>query len=162
MKKQSLRISRIARPLKLVCGVLVLLGALMTVSPAQAEVSCHVINAKGVGQDTGGGNTTANIIGGGLLHGTNAAHVTITGVSGTVASFVETATFTNQHGTLTVLVTGGIDFTTGQFSASGPVTAATGGLSGATGNISFSGVVSLSSGVFTEDISGALCVDLAP
>jgi hypothetical protein len=41
-------------------------------SPAAAAASCHKINAKGVGQDLGGGNTTANINGGGLLNGTTA------------------------------------------------------------------------------------------
>jgi hypothetical protein len=61
---------------------------------------------------------------------------------------------------LTAVVTGGIDASTAQFSASGPVTAATGKLWGATGNITFSGP--LSGNVFTEDISGCVCVDPAP
>jgi hypothetical protein len=156
MKTQRLRISTIF------LGALVSLGALMTVIPAQAEVSCHLINAKVIGQDLGGGNITGNIIGGGLLQGTIAGHITITGISGTVASFVDTVTFTNQHGTLTVVVTGAIDVTTGQFNASGPVTAATGKLAGATGNISFSGVENFAAAIFSEDIAGTVCVDLAP
>jgi hypothetical protein len=139
-----------------------LLLALTTVSPVRASVSCHLINAKAVGQDLGAGSTTGNVIGGGLLQGTIAGSITVTGVSGTVASFVETVTFTNQHGTLTVLVTGAIDLTTGQFNASGPVTAGTGKLSGATGNISVSGVANFAAAVFTEDITGAVCVNLAP
>jgi hypothetical protein len=97
-----------------------------------------------------------------LLHGTLAGSLTITGVSGTVATFMETVTFTNQHGTLTVVVTGAIDVTTGQFNASGPVTAATGKLFGATGNISLSGVANFATAIFTEDITGVVCVDLAP
>jgi hypothetical protein len=139
-----------------------LLLALITVCPARAGVSCHLINAKGVGQDLGAGSTTGNVIGGGLLHGTIAGSISVTGVSGTVASFVETVTFTNQHGTLTVVVTGAIDVITGQFNASGPVTAATGKLSGATGNISVSGIANFAAAVFTEDITGVVCVDLAP
>jgi len=141
--------------------VLSLLAA-MTVSPARAGVACHLINAKGVGQDQGGGSTTGNVIDGGLLQGTIAGNISVTGVSGNIASFVETVTFTNRHGTLTIVVTGAIDVTTGHFNASGPVTAATRKLSGATGNIALSGVVNFATGIFTEDITGSVCVDLAP
>jgi 2',3'-cyclic-nucleotide 2'-phosphodiesterase (5'-nucleotidase family) len=161
MKMHNFRISRLVSPSIMLVGALVSLGAL-TVSPAQAGVSCHLINAKAVGQDLGGGSTTASVMGGGLLHGTNAGSLTITGVSGTVASFVETVTFTNRHGTLTVLVTGWIELTTGQFNASGPVTAATGKLAGATGQISLSGAANFATAIFSEDISGVVCVDLAP
>ena len=136
--------------------------ALMTVCPVRAGVSCHLINAKGVGQDLGTGSTSGKVIGGGLLQGAIAGNITVTGVSGTVASFVETVTFTNQHGTLTVLVTGAIDVTTGQFNATGPVTAATGKLSGATGHISVAGLANFAAAVFTEDINGVVCADLAP
>jgi hypothetical protein len=160
MNKHNFRISRTASLPLIALGFLVSLGAL--ISPAQAEVSCHLINAKAVGQDHGGGATTGSVIGGGLLHGTIAGSITGTGLVGTVASFVETVTFTTQHGTLTVMVTGAIDITTGQFNASGPVTAATGKLSGASGNIALSGVVNFATGVFSEDISGAVCVNLAP
>ncbi len=131
--------------------------------PAQAGVSCHVINAKGVGEDLGFGNTVANVIGGGLLNGTIVGNIAVTGppVDG-LAPFIETATLTNKHGTVTVVVAGAIDITTGRFNASGPMTDATGKLSGATGNLSFSGIVDFASGIFTEDISGEVCVDLAP
>jgi hypothetical protein len=160
MNNHGFRISGIASLSKILFAVLVSLGALM--SPAQAGVSCHLMNAKAVGEDVGGGNTTARVIGGGLLEGTSAGSLTITGVSGTVASFTETVTFTNQHGTLTVSVTGAIDVITGQFNASGPVTASTGKLSGATGQLSLSGVAHFATGIFTEDITGVICVDLAP
>ena len=162
MNNQRFRVSGIASLSKVFFGVLVSLGTLMTITPAQAGVSCHLINAKGVGEDLGGGNTTAKVIGGGLLQGTIAGSLTITGVSGTVASFMETVTFTNQHGTLTVVVTGAIDVITGQFNASGPVTAASGKLSGATGALSLSGVAHFAAAIFTEDITGVVCVDLAP
>jgi len=135
-----------------------LLGA-----PAQAGVSCHLINAKGAGKDLGFGNTAADVMGGGLLQGTLAGSITVTGppVSGLVP-FMETVTFTNPRGSLTILVTGAIDVATGHFNASGPVTAGTGKLAGATGNISLSGIVNFASAIFTEDISGLICVDLAP
>ena len=99
------------------------------------------------------GTTTGNVIDRGLLQGTIAGNLSVTGVSGNIASFVATVTFTNQHGTLTLVVTGAIDVTTGQFKASGPVPAATGKLSG---------VVDFATGIFTEDITGSVCVDLAP
>ena len=66
MNKQILRFFRITSPTVKVF----LLGSLMTVSLAQAGVSCHLVNAKGVGQDLGGGSITGNVIGGGLLQGT--------------------------------------------------------------------------------------------
>jgi hypothetical protein len=160
MKTQRFGFFRVARPSIGLMSTLVVLA--LTVCPARAAVSCHLINAKGVGQDLGAGSTTGNVIGGGLLEGTIAGSITVTGVSGTVASFTETVTFTNRLGTLTVVVTGAIDLNTGQFNASGPVTAGTGKLSGATGNISVSGVANFAAAVFTEDITGAICVDLAP
>ena len=131
-------------------------------SPAAAEVSCHLINAKGVGKDLGNGTTTGRLIGGGLLQGTLAGSLTVTGVTGSVATFNETVTFTNAGGTLTVTVSGAIGLATGKFNASGPVTAATGKLSGATGNLSLSGAVDFESATFSEDVTGVVCADLAP
>ena len=144
---------------------LVLIGALACIPMAtsmRAEVSCHKINAKGVGQDLGGGETRAQIVGGGLLHGTTVGNFTIIGISGTVASFIGTVTFTTHQATLTVTVTGTLDVATGEFSAAGPVTAATGKLAGATGTIALQGVEDLSTGAFVEDVTGEICVDLAP
>jgi hypothetical protein len=160
MKKQGFA-ARIARRW-IVCSALMSVGSWMTATPAQAAVSCHLMNAKGVGQDNGSGSTTGNVIGGGLLHGTLAGSITATGISGAVATFVEIVTFTNQDATLTVRLEGAIDVSTGQFSATGPVVAATGKLSGATGNISVSGVANFTAGIFTEDITGVICADLAP
>jgi hypothetical protein len=126
------------------------------------SISCHVINAKAVGQDLGGGITAANIIGGGLLQGTTAASFTITGFSGSVASFAGPIVFTTHQGTLTVTVIGTFDVTTGEFSAEGSVTGATGKLAGATGQLSFHGIQDLTSPAFSEDVMGNVCVNLAP
>jgi hypothetical protein len=142
--------------------VFVLVSSLVTISPAQAEVSCHKINAQGVGQDLGDGTTLANIIGGGLLQGTTEGHFTITGGSFPVFLIAGTVEFTTNNGTLTVNVTGTFDLSTGEFRASGPVIAATGQLSGATGELQFQGVENLSNGSFVEDVTGEICVDLAP
>ena len=146
----------------IVLVLLVSLGTMLWSSPVQASVSCHHINARGVGQDLGGGVTQARIVGGGLLHGTTAASFTITGLAGNVASFAGTVTFTTHRATLTVTVTGSFYVVTGVFAASGPVTDATGKLAGATGNLSFDGLENLSDGSFEEQVTGTICVDLAP
>ncbi|MEZ4865855.1 MAG: hypothetical protein R3C14_31365 [Caldilineaceae bacterium] len=143
----------------LLCVVVI---SLMFIIPAQAATSCHKINAKGVGQDLDGGATTAEIIGGGFLHGTTVGNFIITGVVGTVASLAGTVTFTTHKSTLTVTVAGTFDVATGAFSASGPVTAATGKLAGATGALLFIGDEDLSTGRFVEDVTGDICTDLAP
>ena len=139
-----------------------MIGGLAMISQAQAAVSCHKINAKGIGQDLGGGVTTANIKGGGLLNGTTVGNFTITGISPPVASFVGTVEFTVNRATLTVTVAGLLNVVTGEFSASGPVTDATGKLAGATGTLLLDGVEDLSTGSFVEDVTGVVCADLAP
>ncbi len=81
--------------------------------------------------------------------------------SGSDLPIAGTVTFTTRQATLTVTVTGTFDFVTGVFSASGPVTGATGKLAGATGNLLLEGVEDLTDGSFVEDVTGAICVDLA-
>jgi hypothetical protein len=143
-------------------AVCALIGSLLLAGQAQAGVSCHKINAKGAGQDLGGGMTTARISGGGLLEGTTAGNFAITGISGTVASIAGTVTFTANQATLTVTVTGTFDVASGAFSASGPVTASTGKLAGATGALTLAGVENLADGSFVETVVGNICVDLEP
>ncbi len=143
-----------------VVALLLVVGFITTlaVSPAQAASGCHEINAKGVGQDAGGGVTHAQVIGGGLLHGTTDGNFAITAVNGTVASISGTVTFTTNQATLTVSVDGTFDTSNGAFDASGPVSGATGKLAGATGNLSLVGVENLSNGRFVEDIDGRICL----
>src|SRR5215207_4239442 len=125
---------------RFVASPVVLLGSMLIAGPAEAVGGCHKITARGVGQDLGGGVTEARVIGGGLLHGTTLGNFTITGVSGSVATFVGTVEFATSKATLTVAVTGTLNLSSGAFSASGPVSAATGRLAGATGNLTFNGV----------------------
>ena len=144
--------------------VLTLLVVVAAAVPAAARgaVSCHNINAKGIGQDLGGGQTTAQIIGGGLLQGTTRASFVITGFSGTVASFEGTIVLTVNNATLTAHVSGTLDVATGEFQATTSSISGTGKLAGATGRLSFSGVENLSTGSFTEDVTGDICADLSP
>ncbi len=138
--------------------------ALTVVAPATVfgGASCRNINATGVGQDHGGGQTVGQISDGGLLQGTTAASFAITGISGTVASFAGPITFTTNRATLTVDLDGTLNLTTGEFSASGDVSEGTGKLDGATGTLTLAGVQNLSdpAGSFTETVSGQICVDL--
>jgi hypothetical protein len=152
------------KPLRRTCLLVVcaLVGSLLVAGQAQAGVSCHKINAKGVGQDLGGGMTRAEIKGGGLLHGTTEGAFAVTGFSGSVASIAGTVKFTVNRATLTVTVTGTLDTASGAFRASGPVTASTGKLAGSTGALTLAGVENLTTGSFVEDVTGQICVDLSP
>lgn len=147
---------------KVVDLVLVVVAAVVMAGQAHAGVSCHKINAKGVGQDLGGGNTEARIIGGGLLNGTTQATFAITGGAPPVFLIEGTVTFTTKRATLTVVAAGTFNVATGAFAATGPVTGATGKLAGATGTLTFEGVQDLATGEFVEDVSGLVCVNLAP
>jgi hypothetical protein len=143
---------------------LVIAFAMAAVAPAVAlgSTACHSIDATGVGQDLGEGRTVAQISDGGLLQGTTAASFQITGLSGTVASFAGTITFTTNRGTLTATVAGTLDLATGAFSATSSILSGTGKLAGASGSLVFNGVENLATGAFTEVITGSICVDLAP
>jgi hypothetical protein len=140
--------------------LLVLAGALIVVGGAQAGASkghgCKKINATGVGQDLGGGNTTATITHGGPLNGTTSGHFDVTGTP-PVFTIVGTVVFTTKHGGLTANVAGTFNGANGAFTAAGPVSAGTGKLAGATGTLTFDGVENLSTGSFTETITGTIC-----
>jgi hypothetical protein len=143
----------------LVLGVL--MASFVSASPVHAAaggISCHEINATASGQDSGNNSTGAQVLGGGLLHGTLVATFSPTGGG----LFTGTETFRTRQGTLTVGITASFNFTTGDFAASGPVTGATGKLAGATGSLSFAGNENLQSGSFSERITGSICVDLSP
>jgi len=142
--------------------LLVSICALIVGGQVQAGVSCQGINAKGVGQDLGGGNTQAQIRGGGLLNGTTTAHFDITGGSPPELTFQGTVTFFANRATLTVAIEGTFNVGTGKFNASGPVSGATGKLAGSTGNLTFDGVENFSDGSFEETVTGEICVDLSP
>lgn len=129
---------------------------------APAATSCHKINAKGIGKDNGDLTTSAQIIGGGLLHGTTTAAFTPTGFSFPDFSFTGTITFTTNNGTLTASLTGSLNVVTGEFTATTTGMSGTGKLAGVTGQLTLRGVEDLSTLVFTEDVTGEICVDLAP
>jgi hypothetical protein len=146
------------------------LALLVVPSPALATVSCHTITATGTGSGAPAEpgdpanlvRTQAQLTDAGLVQGTTAAAFTITGVTDTGFTFAGPLTVTTNRGMVRVDLTGTLDVTTGQFSASGPIAAATGKLSGATGSLTLSGVqLTDPAGSFTETVSGSICVDLA-
>ena len=96
--------------------------------PVHAATSCHMIAAKGVGQDDGtGDHGQGNRRGSckGLWKGV----VTPTSPPADgVVTFTEVVKFTTENGTLTVEVAGAINILTGRFSASGSVKDAAGKL----------------------------------
>lgn len=139
-----------------------LVGSLIVVVGAQASEAsddgCHRVNARGVGQDLGGGNTTATITRGGVLNGTTSAHFDITGGTPPALTFAGTVVLSTEDGTLTVGIAGTFNVATGEFRASGPVTGGMGELAGATGSLRFAGVEDLASGRFTETVKGRICL----
>jgi hypothetical protein len=134
---------------------------LIAMGQAEAAVSCHKINAKGIGQDNFDLTTQADITGGGLLNGTTASTLVATGFVFPDYAFGGTIVFTTKHATLTASIAGTLDVTTGAFSATANVTGGTGKLAGATGTLSFDGVEDLSTGRFVEDVDGIVCADLS-
>ncbi len=119
---------------------------------------CLPIEATGVGQDLGGGRTTATISVHGVEVGTTAAAFTITGQDGTVVSFDGPITFTGLGGTLTAQVTGTLDAATGDFTSTSTSVTGTGTFRDVTGDVTLNGTEDLATGAFTETITGELCV----
>ncbi len=117
---------------------------MLVAGQASAGVSCHKINAREVGRDLGGGNFASDVKGGGLLHGTSAASLALSG-GPAVFAVNGPLTFTTNKGTLTVDLSGTfvVSGSTGTYASSGPVVAATGKLAGATGSLTVVGAENL-------------------
>ena len=135
---------------------------LVAASSAHAAVSCHKINAKGVGQDLGGGQTQSQMIGGGLLNGSTAGSFMITGGAPPQFQVAGTVTFTTRSAMLTVSVAGSFNVVSGVYQVAGPVTASSGKLAGASGMLMFDGLQDMQTGRFAQDVAGLICADLAP
>jgi hypothetical protein len=138
-------------------------GLVGFVAPGHASATqggqCKKVDAKGVGQDLGGGNTAATITNDGHLKGSTTAHFDIVGGAPPVFQIDGVVTFTTNKGTLTVGVAGTFDVSTGAFNASGPVTGGTGRFAGSSGSLAFDGVQNLLTGAFAETVEGTVCLD---
>ena len=65
---------------------------------AEQGGECKTVDATGVGQDLGGGNTTATITNDGLLKGATTAHFDIVGGAPPVLQIDGVVTFTTKRG----------------------------------------------------------------
>jgi hypothetical protein len=147
---------RFGPPLCLLACALITAGGVQA-NGSETDQGCAQVHAVGVGQDLGGGRTTATISHGGRLNGTTSGQFTIGGGSFPVVGIAGTVVFTAKHGTLTANVAGTFDVVSGTFNASGSVSGGTGKLAGVTGTLTFAGVENLATGAFTETINGTLC-----
>jgi hypothetical protein len=138
-------------------AILMIGGLLAAPATAFADPHCHVIRGKGVGQDSGTGTTTANVIGGGVLHGTTTASFSITGGSFPVFEISGSLSFSAQLGTVTTTVSGTFDVSTGDFAVTAVVTSGTDRFSDVTGSIAVSGTEDMATGQFAEDFNGQIC-----
>jgi hypothetical protein len=142
----------------------------VAVAPANAGMSCHNINANGVGQDVTedpppdgvDAQTVAQIRGGGLLQGTTYAEFSFIGPT----TFVGELTFTTNRATLKVQLDGSLvvdlDTSTAEFTATtvGDPEGTGKLLNVESADLTFAGVQSLVDGSFTETVTGEKCVDL--
>jgi len=150
--------------------LVVFVGTLMVLSQSQAAESKHKINAKGIGlyTPTSGstGETSAKIIGGGLLQGTYLGEWVTTSFVYPIVYGDWIATITTVQGaTLTVDCMGTFNILTGDYSMTGDVIGATGKLEGATGILEFEGIQEVTGDppfMAVETITGIILVDLAP
>jgi hypothetical protein len=121
---------------------------------------CAPVYATGTGQDLGNFHTAAKIFVGPVLVATTAASFTPTGISGTLVSFAGPIVFTSvgNLGTFTVSAAGSVDTSSGHFEVNGPITAPTGLFVGVTGQLTVVGNENLTSGAFTETVTGQVCI----
>lgn len=133
--------------------------------PTNAEATglCVDVRATGTGQDLGNFQTVADIFVAGVRVGSTAATFSPTGQVGPVVSFTGPIVFTARArlGTLTIATAGTVDITTGAFQSAGSVTGGTGLLRGVSGDLVFTGVQDLTTGSFTETVTGQLCTGRA-
>lgn len=123
---------------------------------------CVPVRAHGVGQDLGNGATEATITSHGVVLGMTHAMFTPTSMTTHSLAFVGPIVFTpnvSSVGTLTAQVTGDFDLVTGAFHASSTSITGTGLLGHIGGDVSIAGTENLTTGSFTEELTGTLCLD---
>jgi hypothetical protein len=144
--------------------MLVLLSAAVVTTggaPATAAAhhdSCLSVDARAIGQNLGGGHTTSTIFHAGILNGTTTGQLQITGGTPPVVTLVGTGVLTTDHGTVTLSISGTFDQATGALEATGHIVAGTGVFDHATGALMFAGVEDLTTGRFTNTITGTVCL----
>lgn len=132
-------------------------GVAQAAARRSSHPACFAVQATGVGQDLGGGQTGATISSHGVILGHTHATFTPTGMAGSTESFTGSIVFRSRAGTLTAQVAGTFH-TTGHFRATSSSVTGTGLLRRVTGKLTLSGIESLTTGSFSETITGVLCV----
>jgi hypothetical protein len=145
----------------LACAVALPAGMAEAHTFRHTRALCVPVRAHGVGQDIGNGATEATITIHDVVLGMTHAMFTPTSETTTSLTFDGPIVFTPQLssvGTLTAQVTGGFDLVTGEFHASSTSITGTGLLGHVGGHISIAGTENLTTGSFTEELSGTLCL----
>jgi hypothetical protein len=145
----------------LACAVALPAGMAEAHTFRHTRALCVPVRAHGVGQDLGNGATEATITIHDVVLGMTHAMFTPTSETTTSLTFDGPIVFTPQLssiGTLTAQVTGGFDLATGEFHASSTSITGTGLLGHVGGHISIAGTENLTTGSFTEELSGTLCL----
>jgi hypothetical protein len=146
------------RLLVLLSAMVVTAGGAQTTSAAVEHDSCLSVHARAFGQNLGNGHTESTIVHAGILNGTTIGQLEITGGTPPVLTVVGTGVLTTLHGTLTVSVVGTVNRATGVIQATGHLVHGTGMFAGATGVLTFEGLEDLTSGSFTQTITGTVCL----
>ena len=73
-------------------------------------------------------------------------------------SFAGSLSIVGEEGSLTVSLEGDLDFTTGEYWATGPIQDSTGDLVGASGSCTFDGIQDLTLGTFSQTVHCSVCV----
>jgi hypothetical protein len=146
------------RMLVLLATAVVTAGGAQTATAAGDHDSCRSVNALAIGQNLGHGRTTSTIVHAGILNGTTVGQLEITGGTPPVLTVAGTGVLTTNHGTLTLSIVGTFNQATGAIEATGQVVGGTGVFANATGTLMFVGVEDLTTGSFTNAITGTVCL----
>ena len=146
------------RTLVVLSTIVIMAGGAETTAAAVHHEECLSVHARAIGQNLGGGRTHATIIHAGILNGTTTGQLQITGGTPPLLTVEGTGVLTTHHGTLTVRIVGTFNQATGVFTATGQIVHGTGMFAGATGVLTFEGVEDLTSGSFTQTITGTVCL----
>jgi len=146
------------RMLVLLAAAVVMAGGAQMATAAGDHDSCLSVNATAIGQDLGHGRTTSTIVHAGILNGTTTGQLEITGGTPPVVTLAGTGVLTTHDGTLTLSLVGTFNQATGAIEATGQVVAGTGVFAHATGTLMFVGVEDLTTGSFSNTITGTVCL----
>jgi hypothetical protein len=146
------------RTLAFLSAAMLIVGGAQAATATAQHGTCFAVHATATGQNLGHGRTTSTITHDGMFNGTTIGQLQITGGTPPVLTVIGTGVLTTDHGTLTVSTAGTVNQATGAINVTGQVVGGTGVFAHATGTLTFAGVVDLTTNVFTNMISGTVCL----